>query len=158
MNIKQEKQMESGRTMLEMIAVLAIMGVIMYGAIAGIGFGVTMYKINATYNQIEEISQGIIDLYSWSREYSANGEDMTAAVCKNGVWTCAGDDTQGYTIDNEVGSQLSITNGSDDCRGVCINLFNLSDIECSRLRDMSYSNVSVNDDCVNEMKIHFSLL
>ena len=57
---------ESGRTMLEMLGVLAIMGVIMYGAIAGIGFGVDMYKINATFNDVEELSQGVIDLFSWN--------------------------------------------------------------------------------------------
>ena len=57
---------ESGRTMLEMLGVLAIMGVIMYGAVAGIGFGVDVYKVNATFNDLENLAQGVIDIYSWS--------------------------------------------------------------------------------------------
>ena len=58
---------ESGRTMVEMMGVLAIIGVIMYGAIVGIGFGVDMYKVTATYNDLEKAAEDLKDLYSWSR-------------------------------------------------------------------------------------------
>ena len=83
------KQNESGRTMLEMLGVLAVMGIIMYGAISGIGFGVSMYKINATFNQLEEISQGLTDLYSWTRSYPAEEGAMNRAVCENAVTECS---------------------------------------------------------------------
>ena len=76
---------ESGRTMLEMLGVLAIMGVIMYGAIAGIQFGVEIYKISATYNDLEELAQGITDLYSWSRGYPQDNDKMITAVAYNNI-------------------------------------------------------------------------
>ena len=81
------KNNESGRTMLEMLGVLAIMGVIMLGAISGIGFGIEMYKINATRNEIEEISSGIVDLYSWSRDYSGLDNNGAQIICENDITT-----------------------------------------------------------------------
>jgi len=57
---------ESGRSLIEMLMVLGIMGVITYGAIAGISFGVDMYKANATYTELEEMAAAIKDLYSWN--------------------------------------------------------------------------------------------
>ncbi len=68
----QLKTNESGRTMLEMLGVLGIMGIIMYGAVAGINYGMSTYKINQTYNEIQEAIQGIQDMYSWSRDYGRN--------------------------------------------------------------------------------------
>ena len=68
----QLKHSESGRTMLEMLGVLGIMGVIMYGAVAGINYGMSTYKINQTYNEVQEAMQAIQDLYSWQRCYPDN--------------------------------------------------------------------------------------
>ena len=84
--MKDENQ--SGRTLLEMLGVLAIMGIITYGAIAGINYGMTSYKINQTYAEVQEIVQGIQDLYSWSSEYPS---EMMKAACKNNIFsgTCA---------------------------------------------------------------------
>ena len=68
----KNKSVESGRTMLEMLGVLGIMGIIMYGAVAGINYGMSTYKINQTYNEVQEAIQGIQDMYSWSRFYPSN--------------------------------------------------------------------------------------
>lgn len=89
-----EKRNESGRTMLEMLGVLAIIGIITYGAIAGINYGMSSYKVNQTYNEVQEIIQGIEDLYSWSNGYpsgeAASGSyagcsKIFAAACENDV-------------------------------------------------------------------------
>lgn len=74
---------ESGRTMLEMLGVLAIMGIITYGAIAGINYGMTSYKVNQTYNEVQDIVQGVQDLYSWSKGY--DGTNLVSAAVKNDV-------------------------------------------------------------------------
>ena len=139
-------QNESGRTMLEMLGVLAIMGVIMYGAIAGIGFGVESYKINATYNMIEDLSQGVVDLYSWSRSYAQNnGHGIVMQVCDNDIVEC---ETTQDQIKSEWNQPIAVTPVGDGAYFV-IKLSGLSTLACSRLRDMTYSQLCVrkgNDD------------
>ena len=46
---------QSGRTMMEMIGVLAIMGLIAYGALNGINSGMTSYKVNQLYIEVNNI-------------------------------------------------------------------------------------------------------
>ena len=77
-------QNEQGRTMLEMLGVIAIIGIITYGAIAGINYGMTSYKINQTYNDVQDIISGVSDLYSWSKEYP-NRSEMMEAIAANDI-------------------------------------------------------------------------
>lgn len=150
------KQNESGRTMLEMLGVLAVMGIIMYGAISGIGFGVSMYKINATYNQLEEISQGLTDLYSWSRSYP-EGSLMKKAVCENAVTECGGEKDNPTILDEYGGISIERHDEKDDegvvvAEGVGYKLIirGLTELACGRLKTMSYANMTVNGDCNND--------
>ena len=148
---------ESGRTMLEMLGVLAIMGVIMYGAIAGIGFGVNMYKINASYNDLQELSQGIIDLYSWTTAYPAS-TNILDAVESNDILSGAhfqGSVGNFTAIDGQFGSSKMMVavplNGN--CFGIVYQ--GIPEIACSRLVHMSYANLvpvqdgSESDDSCN---------
>ena len=80
-------QNEQGRTMLEMLGVLGIMGIITYGAIAGINYGMSSYKINQTYSEVQDIIQGIEDLYSWSKGYPTTRDALMTAACKNDIFT-----------------------------------------------------------------------
>ena len=81
-------QNEQGRTMLEMLGVIAIIGIISYGAVAGINYGMQTYKINQTYNDVQDIIQGVEDLYSWSRSgYPTEVGKITEAVIKNGIFS-----------------------------------------------------------------------
>lgn len=143
------KQNESGRTMLEMLGVLAVMGIIMYGAISGIGFGVSMYKINATYNQLEEISQGLTDLYSWSRSYPAEEGAMIKAVCKNAVTECGGSDTEPIILDEYGGISIDQYNkpGEEEGARYQLTIKGLTELACGRLKTMSYANMTVDGDC-----------
>jgi len=135
---------ESGRTMLEMLGVLAIMGVIMYGAIAGIGFGVNMYKINATFNEAEELCQGIIDLYSWRQGYP-EASNIVTAVVNNDVLSGA-KAVGAASIDAPFG-EFTIAPMQEDSPehysrfAVIIN--GLPQIACSRLQVMSFANMEV---------------
>lgn len=135
---------ESGRTMLEMLGVLAIMGVIMYGAIAGIGFGVNMYKINATFNEAEELSQGIIDLYSWRQGYPT-ADKIVDAVVANDV--LSGAEETGETSINAPFGDFVITTtddaGENHFKKFAIQINGLPLIACSRLQVMSFANMNV---------------
>lgn len=136
------KHNESGRTMLEMLGVLAIMGVIMYGAVAGIQFGISMYKVNASYNDLEELSQGIIDLYSWSQGFPNDTDAILQAVMDNNVI-----DRDGFNGGLEGrfgGSQIDIILG--DCEDGRCSKFGLvyqglDSLACGRLKNMSYANL-----------------
>ena len=55
---------ESGRTMMEMLGVLAVMGIVMYGVLVGINSGITSYKVNQAYINIDETIKGIQDMYT----------------------------------------------------------------------------------------------
>ena len=63
------KQNENGRTLLEMLGVLAIIGVITVGAMSGLKFGTDSLRATALHEMVESTASGVADLYSWSREY-----------------------------------------------------------------------------------------
>ena len=104
---------EQGRTMLEMLGVIAIMGIIVYGAIAGINYGMSSYKINQTYTEVQNIVQGIQDLYSWSRGYP-DGDAMMTAACNNDIFSA--ECTDGNTVSSQFG-QINIAPLGDQISG-----------------------------------------
>ena len=83
--LRESQTDESGRTMLEMLGVISIIGIITYGAIAGINYGMTTYKINQTFNDVQDIVQGVQDLYSWSPRYPGNA-DIINAIDANDIF------------------------------------------------------------------------
>lgn len=54
---------QSGRSMIEMLGVLAIIGVLSVGGIAGYSKAMDRYRVNETVNQISHIVQNIRDLF-----------------------------------------------------------------------------------------------
>lgn len=138
--MRTRNQMESGRTMLEMLGVLAIMGVIMYGAIAGISFGVDMYKVNAIYTEVNEVAAGIIDLYSWTKEYP-EGTKMATAICNNDVIDKGSCSSKGNTVEGGAHPFNVDRSGNGPGNGFMIMYSGLSDLICGRLLAQSYTNV-----------------
>lgn len=139
---------ESGRTMLEMLGVLAIMGVIMYGAIAGIQFGVDMYKINASFNDIEELAQGISDLYSWTSNYPENPKEIMTAAYKNNIVAHLSPSYESEMVSGFVGefsgSTITVEPITDDDgsrRQFKITYTGIPAMACRRLSAMTYNNV-----------------
>ena len=133
---------ESGRTMLEMLGVLAIMGVIMYGAIAGINFGLEMYKINATYNEIEELSRGIIDLYSWNRSYHGLGNGI---ICENDIMPSDACMASGSIV-SKWHQNITVQKHSTDDTRFQIIYSGIKMLPCGRLVGMSYSHGELKAD------------
>jgi len=147
------KRSESGRTMLEMLGVLGIMGIIMYGAIAGINYGMNTYKINQTYNEVQEAVQGIEDLYSWTREYPSR--DVTKDVCENDVFSrsCS---PANDSIPNVFNGKITvIADGST----FYLKYTDIKEAECQRLLEMEWGdvnmNVNNNDQCASNNTIYF---
>lgn len=134
----QQKINEVGRTMLEMIGVLAVMGLIIYGAVVGIGFGVDMYKVTATYSDLEEIAQTVTDLYSWGSGYPTGVSDIGSVICRKNLapMACASKLPSRWAE-----GDLSVSAPEEGY--FVIKLSGIPRAACSRLAKMDYQNTCV---------------
>ena len=64
------KQEQNGRSMIEMLGVLAIIGVLSVGGIAGYSKAMMKFKINKTIQQISEIATNIRTLYAQQKNFN----------------------------------------------------------------------------------------
>ena len=62
---------ESGRSMVEMLGVLAIIGVLSVGGIAGYSMAMSKFKITKTIDQVQTIITNLRTLYASQRMYNA---------------------------------------------------------------------------------------
>ena len=69
---------QCGRSMIEMLGVLAIIGVLSVGGIAGYSKAMMKFKINKTAEQISQIVTNIRTLYLQQKDY--NGLDNSSAI------------------------------------------------------------------------------
>jgi len=142
------KGSETGRTMLEMLGVLGIMGIITYGAIAGINYGMSSYKINQTYSEVQDIIQGVEDLYSWSKGYPSTVEDLMKAACDNDVFT-----NSSSCVINGTNSKVQGAFGdmyispTSDHKNFFIHVTVANSTDCIRLAQMDWK--ANNIKCVN---------
>ena len=70
---------ESGRSMVEMLGVLAIIGVLSVGGIAGYSQAMSKFKVSKTIDQVQTLITNIRTLYAGSRTFTG----LTAARAKN---------------------------------------------------------------------------
>ena len=73
---------QSGRSMIEMLGVLAIVGVLSVGGIAGYSKAMMKFKINKTVDEISHIVANIRTLYAQQTSYEGLG---TSTVAKMGI-------------------------------------------------------------------------
>lgn len=66
----RKKSSQKGRSMLEAVAALAIIGILAVSGFAGIRYGLSMTRAWGTQQQIDEISKGIESLYAWEEDYA----------------------------------------------------------------------------------------
>ena len=69
---------QSGRSMIEMLGVLAIVGVLSVGGIAGYSKAMEKFKINKTVDHVSQIATNIRTLYAQQTTYA--GLNNTTAV------------------------------------------------------------------------------
>ena len=63
------RMVQSGRSMIEMLGVLAIIGVLSVGGIAGYSKAMTQFKIDKTIEQISSIAQGVKSSFALQGDY-----------------------------------------------------------------------------------------
>lgn len=137
------RQDESGRSMIEILGVIAIMGVIMYGAVAGIGFGIEMYKINEAHTEIEELSKAVVDMGDFLGSYSFLGarEHASEILCANDAFPICKENQ----MIGQWGGTVTVDRICDD-HGACTNFKityrSISRGSCQRLiEDMLFAYV-----------------
>ena len=70
------KNEQSGRSMVEMLGVLAIIGVLSIGGISGYSKAMAKYRVNKTLDQISMLVMNIRSLYSSSIDYTGLSETI----------------------------------------------------------------------------------
>ena len=131
------KVMQCGRSMIEMLGVLAIIGVLSVGGIAGYSKAMETYKINKTKQQITEIITNIQTLYMQQKDF--NGLSNTTAVqmgiVPDDLKTSDGE--YGTVITNAFGSPVSIIGNRKSFR---INFLNVTKEGCIALATADWGN------------------
>lgn len=64
------KKSQSGRSMVEMLGVIAIIGLITIGGITSMGYVDSYFRVNSTVIEVDNLAADIADTYSWSTSYS----------------------------------------------------------------------------------------
>lgn len=78
---------EKGRSMIEMLGVLAIVGVLSVGGIAGYSKAMAKFKMNTLLSQVSELTMNIRSLYMHQGNYAGMSERVVinAGVIPNGL-------------------------------------------------------------------------
>lgn len=78
------KNFENGRSMIEMLGVLAIIGVLSVGGIAGYSKAMMKFKVNKWLNDVVTTIANFNTFYMNSKKYSEiDDRDMTVIFMKN---------------------------------------------------------------------------
>ena len=107
---------QKGRSMVEMLAVIMIIGVLTVGALTGFNQTMEKYNVGKMHTDIQSISTEIANLNSWRRVYTEDAVAMSL-LCANDVFPdgCVqnGEDVKAY---NPFGGKYTVNlgTGSDD--------------------------------------------
>ncbi|MBR3502171.1 MAG: prepilin-type N-terminal cleavage/methylation domain-containing protein, partial [Alphaproteobacteria bacterium] len=96
------KNAQSGRSMIEMLGVLAIIGVLSVGGIAGYSKAMMKYRINKTIEQITLIAGNVRAFWGPQKNYVGVYCDCTASGC----YGYSGVDAQGYPTNDDNGCPI----------------------------------------------------
>ncbi len=140
---------EKGRSMIEMLGVLAIIGVLSVGGIAGYSKAMTKYRINKTIEQITLIAGNVRAFYASQRSYAGlySGVDTVKAIIKKAklvpdeMW-------EGNSIKNVFGGDfiLDIANKakSGDEKAFFFQYFLVPEEICIELLTQDWTSANVN--------------
>ena len=100
------KYNENGRSMVEMLGVLAIIGVLSVGGIAGYSKAMNKYKINKTTDQVSMLVANLRTLFSSQGNYAGltNAQAKKFGVVPNDMYTSV----SGDSIKNAFGGAVTI--------------------------------------------------
>lgn len=126
---------QKGRSMIEMIAVLAIIGIITVGAIAGINQGFVKYRTSKTYTEIRAINQGVAGMYAYLRTYP-NHLDW-AEACESNVFP-SGCESDNASAINPFGGNYAVRFNADGT--MTISASGIPQAACTELQQLTWGN------------------
>ena len=151
---------QNGRSMIEMLGVLAIIGVLSVGGIAGYSKAMMKFKINKTIEQITHISQNIRTLYTNQKCYDLNSVTKLDMMKNTGLIPDGMIDEENGIEDDDLGFEHYIYNpfgggvfitgddwncvfDDDDCeyKAFTITYFRLPKEACVQLAMMDWNNL-----------------
>lgn len=92
---------ESGRSMVEMLGVIAIIGVISIGGITSMSYVDSYFRTSATLLEVEQLARDINDMYSWAPDYLSVS---ASALCKEDIVS----NCNGGSIPNRWGGEILV--------------------------------------------------
>jgi len=156
---------ETGRSMIEMLGVLAIIGVLSVGGIAGYSKAMMQYKINKTADQVSQVVTNVRTLFGSQKDYKALGYSGNAVnlikkshLAPDELWNSAGTD-----LENVFGGYFHITYGKKktdaDGKAFGVSLSSIPEEACMALATYDWGSgsssglisLSVNDATVYGM-------
>ena len=145
---------QSGRSMVEMLGVIAIIGLITVAGVTSMGYVDSYFRSSATVIEIDNIAKDVIDTYSWSRDFS-NLSMQT--LCAENILKCSGEMGKNRWGGNVT---VSVSEGSPDT--FTITYTNVPKIPCEQLLSASSENefhyvTAEKITCTNETKMNFIL-
>ena len=147
---------ESGRTMMEMIGVIAIIGVLTIGAISTVNYGLEAFRVSSAHTLVETTANNVSDLYSWKRSFptQAQAQEMRNTICQNKVFDeeCISEETNKATVATAWGYlQVEPDDRSNpEFPGFKITLTNVPYMACNQLLGMKWTNVILDTSSCNE--------
>lgn len=132
MNIKTN---QNGRSMIEMLGVLAIIGVLSVGGIAGYSKAMSRYRVNKTADQVAQIINGVRTLYSGQKNYAGinNAVLRKAKILPESAF----ESSTSNIATNPFGGSISIMATGrkidGDNKAAMLSFFNIPDEACIEL-------------------------
>lgn len=124
---------ESGRSMVEMLGVLCIVGVLTIGAASVVQFGMRSYQATNLYSRIENAASDVSDRYSWRRTYPDKlTQDLATTL--GGTY-----DDGKIKVETPLGTMVV---AAEDANGFTITVNGVPKSPCQQLQSMKWVNVS----------------
>lgn len=125
---------QSGRSMVEMLGVIAIIGLITVAGVTSMGYVDSYFRSSATVIEIDDIAKNVIDTYSWSKDFSSL---TMATICSEGILRCSGEN---HKVTNRWGGNISVAITEGDTSSFTITYTAVPKIPCEQLLNSSNEN------------------
>ena len=142
--------------MVEMLGVLAIIGVLTIGAMSSVNYGIEAFRVRSAFDLVEETARGVADLYSWKRSY-LDGEDVNASrapmkgkICKNifeNKCVTTGEGANNAAVETNWGLLVVEPSRADQ---FTMKLTGVPASACNQLLNMEWTNVTLTTSSCGE--------
>lgn len=161
------KNAQSGRSMVEMLGVIAIIGLISIGGITSMGYVDSYFRVNSTILEVDNLAANIADTYSWSDSYNdINLQEMCEEKAIKDCTENKQENSTTYSLENKWGGAITIASENSGA-SFSITYEKVPLVACQQIYDTSltpktfhYVNLvspQTEDGCTDESTLKFEL-